>query len=82
VEVRVVWIEVTIDSTSLREERRAVTSLAVRGVTMPVTTGIIVRIVAFRLVAMLSREIWMVGAMEAVTSDPMTEAEQLLFHAQ
>jgi hypothetical protein len=82
VEVRVVWIKVTIDSTSLREERRAVTSLAVRGVTMPVTTGIIVRIVAFRLVAMLSREIWMVGAMEAVTSDPMTEAEQLLFHAQ
>jgi hypothetical protein len=73
---------VTIDSTSLREERRAATSLAARGVTVPVTTGTIVRIVAFRLVAMLSREVWMVREMEVVTSDPMTEAEQLLLHVQ
>jgi hypothetical protein len=82
VEVRVVWIEATIDCTSLREERRAVTSLAERGVTVPVTTGTMVRIVAFRLVAMLLREVWIVGAMEAVTSDPTTEAEELLVHAQ
>jgi hypothetical protein len=81
VEVRVIWIEVTIDFTSPREERRAVTSLAVRGVTVPVTTGMIARIVAFRLVAMLLREVWIVGATEAVTSDPTTEAEQLLVHA-
>jgi hypothetical protein len=82
VEVRVVWIEVTIDSTSLREERRAVTSLAGRGTTVPVTAGTIVRIVALRLIAMLLREAWIVGAMEVVTSDPTTEAEQLLVHAQ
>ena len=56
-EVRIVWIEVTIDSTSLREERRAVTSLAVRGVTVPVTTGTIVKIVALRLITILLREV-------------------------
>jgi len=71
-----------IDSTSLREERRAVTSLAARGTTVPVTAGAIVRIVALRLVAILLSEVWIVGAMEAVTSDPTTEAEQLLVHAQ
>jgi hypothetical protein len=82
VELRVDLIEVMIDSTSLREDRRAATSLAARGVTAPVTTGPIMSIVVLRLVAMLLRKGWIAGPTEPVLSVSTTEAARLLTCSQ
>ena len=59
---------------SLRAPTRASTSPTARGTTAPVTTGTTVKTVVFKLVAILVKEVMMVGAMDPVTSDPTVEA--------
>ena len=76
-EVRVDSISERMLWMSVRTLIRASTSSIARGTTVPVIAGRMVRMVLFRLTAMLTKEASMVGATAVVVSDATEEARGL-----